>query len=528
MNIFQQSPVARLKRNKFDLSHEKKLTFDMGKLYPVLVLEAVPGDKFRIRSQALVRFLALLAPIMHRVDLTIHYFKVPYRLLWDSWEDHITGGRDGTAAPTFPQFDCSTLNAQMGAAALRPGSLLDYLGFPVMNTAEAFNAAYNTSAKFSVLPVRAYNLIYDQYYRDQNVEASQLPANFKASGLIAAGDYGNLFPVRIRSWEKDYLTSALPWTQRGAEASLPISSTITAVSGQQGKMRKTSDGSVVDGGNVITDGLGGVKAGSGVGANAYYDPNGSLIASSSSLTVNALRASIKLQQWLENNARSGGRYIEQLLAHFGVVSSDARLQRAEYLGGTKIPVVVSEVVQTSGTVGGTPQGTMAGHALSVGAGNGVITYCEEHCLIMGIMSVLPRTAYQRSLSYPFYRQLRSDFYFPEFAHLGEQAVYNMHAYLNLSDAPAAAGMGSVFGYQSRYAEYKYEPSTVHGQFRDSLAFWHLGRQFTAQPNLNTAFIMATPRTDIFATPSDPNHLVGQIYHQVDALRLMPRFGVPKF
>lgn len=527
--IFDFVPVSKPKRNKFDLSHERKLTMNMGYLYPVLCQEVVPGDKFRVNSQVFLRFLALIAPVMHRIDVTMHYFFVPNRLIWSNWEDFITGGRDGLAAPVPPQFKIADV-AGVGQALLRTGGLLDHLGFPVMKTANSVNSVYNNLV-FNALPIRAYLLIYDTYYRDQNVELTQLSSTFKSDGLVSAADILQQFAIRPRAWEKDYLTSCLPWAQRGNPVSIPITSGVTYR--KPALLRQASNDALqvsktVTAGASVTDASGAFIGGISGGPTTYLDNIASI--DSSSLTVNALRSSLRLQEWLEKNARGGGRYIEQIAAHFGVISSDARLQRPEYLGGGKQPVVISQNLQTAPATGGsTPLSTLSGYGVSVGSTNQFSKFFEEHGFIMGILSVMPRTAYQQAMPKLFTRLVNTDYYFPEFAHLGEQAVIGAEVYSDFSDAASVGSFGATFGYQSRHADYKYVNSTVHGQMRESLSYWHMGRSFTAAPALGTTFVQAgnSVRTDIFAVTTDVDHLVCQIFHSISALRPMPYFSSPR-
>lgn len=532
MNIFDGTSNKSPKRNKFDLSHERKLTFDMGQLVPMLVQEVVPGDSFRVNSTVFLRFLALIAPVMHKVDVSVFYFFVPYRLLWSNWVQFIAGGESGVVAPAFPTFNVAQVYAT-APSYMRDGSLLDYLGFPTVPPAGVVNAAY-AGNNYGSLPIKAYQLIYDQYFRNQNVETTNLSINFLGDGAMPVGDYGAMFAMRYSMWEKDCFTSCLPFTQRGNPVTVPIviQADTTGNAGNPGFFRQAPGGGVLvpaaDQNVQNTAGSGALKAvGAGGPVSAYYDPNGSL--TSSSLTINALRLSVRLQEWLEKNARGGGRYIETILMHFGVMSSDARLQRAEYLGGGKQPVIISEVLTTGGATGGTnlPPGTMAGHGMSLGGSMGFTkSVFEEHGLVIGIVRVMPKTAYQNFIPWHFSRQVNTDFFWPSFAHLGEIAVRTFQVWNDFTSAGAQPGQGAVFGYQSRYYEYKFMPDQISGAFKTSLSYWHVGRIFAANPTLNLAFCQSIPRADIFAVATDPNHLIAQIFHSVDAVRPMPYFGVP--
>lgn len=529
--VFDSVRVRRPKRNKFDLSHERKLTLNMGWLYPILCLETLPGDKFRVQTEVFLRFLALIAPVMHRVDVFVHYFFVPNRLLWSNWESFITQGEDGLQQPVPPTWDFKYLyDNSLGGERVKTGSLLDYLGFPVIKTADTYNTGYNTKPRaYSMLPLRAYLLIYDQVYRNQNVEVSQLPAGFKSDGDQVGGDLLACSFIRPRAWEKGYLTGALPWTQRGNPVSIPITSNV--VYRASSLLRETGTSNLQAGGPMQTDALGSGKIqGGATGTDSYVDNIASV--SSASLTVNALRASVRLQEWLERNALGGGRYIEQIAIHFGVVSSDARLQRVEYLGGGRQPVVISEVLQTTPVSGGsTPLATMAGHGLSVGGSNTFHKFFEEHGIVMGILSVMPRVAYVQHLPRLWTRLINTDYYFPEFAHLGEQSMQGREVYCNYADGAAGslAAFDGTFGYQSRYAEYKYHETLVSGQMRESLAYWALHRSFTQAPTLNTTFIYggASVRSDIFAVAGDTHHLVCQLLHRISALRPIPYYSTPR-
>lgn len=504
MNLFQQVAGKKTRRSKFDLSHERKMSFNMGKLYPILLEEIVPGDKFRVSSEIMLRLSPLIAPMLHRVNVYTHYFFVPNRLVWSDWESFITGGRQGTDAPTWPNMVIS----DSSKANFGKKSLADYFGLPTVETTTTVTQGLRVSA----MPFRAYQLIFQEYYQDQNL-AAELGIDL-SSGEMTGAELTKLTTLRDRAWEKDYFTSALPWSQRGPEVELPAEVNYLSES-----IYKTAGGGNVAAGNATFDGVDNLRDGSSTNTRVEnIDDIG--------ITINDLRQSVRLQEWLERTARGGSRYIEQILSHFGVLSSDKRLQRPEYLGGGKQPVVISEVLNTTGITGELPQGNMAGHGISVGATNYFKKRFEEHGFVVGIMSVLPRTAYQQGVHRMWRRLDKFDYYWPEFANLGEQAVENGEIYM---DYTATGGQHtSTWGYQSRYAEYKYGKSTVHGDFRDDLSFWHMGRVFTSQPVLNESFVTANPTNRVFSV-TDPNEdkLYAQIYNKIDAIRPMPYFGTPR-
>lgn len=548
-NIFNSIRLKRPKRNVFNLSYENKLTMNMGELVPIMCMPIVPGDKFRVNTEALVRLAPLVAPMMHRVNVYTHYFFVPNRLVWNQWEDFITKGIDGEDMPVFPRISLASDMASGYAARFRDGSLWDYLGLPSLakigSTAVTGSSpnAVSVPVGFSVsaLPFRAYQLIYNEYYRDQNLTD---PIEFAlTSGAISNADFSALTVLRRRAWEKDYFTSALPWLQRGPEVTVPLNGGRSGIdvyyqgAGASAQQWKDADGRTWTG-STVYDGTFIAKPGDLTGLNAQFvgtqqlgnrapelDPNGTLKVDldEAGVSIQDLRTSNALQRWFERNARGGSRYIEQILAHFGVRSSDARLQRPQFLGGGKMPIAVSEVLQTSSTDATSPQANMAGHGISAGVNNGFRHYFEEHGYVIGLMSIMPRTGYQQGVPRDFTKFDNMDFYFPEFAHLSEQEIKNQELFV--SDDPTYNE--GTFGYTPRYAEYKYHESEAHGDFRGNMAFWHLNRIFNSKPNLNTTFVECNPSNRVFATSNtqDDKFWV-QIYQDVKALRLMPKYGTP--
>ena len=553
-NIFNSIRLKRPKRNVFNLSYENKLTMNMGELVPIMCMPIVPGDKFRVNTEALVRLAPLVAPMMHRVNVYTHYFFVPNRLVWNEWEDFITKGIDGEDAPLLPRFNIHSGWVQnVPESYLFNSSLWDYLGLPTVRSINGTSINKDDNAvdlpnnfRVSSLPFRAYQLIYNEYYRDQNL-TNEVSVPVKSGTEDSWDDINSLLRLRRRAWEKDYFTSALPWLQRGPEVTVPINGGQTGLDvyyqspgankgqiwrdqlGRNWDIGATYDPTLIaypgqrpnQGQYVAT------KSGGTANDNRApeLDPNGTFKVDIDEMGVSIqdLRTSNALQRWFERNARGGSRYIEQILAHFGVRSSDARLQRPQFLGGGKMPIAVSEVLQTSSTDATSPQANMAGHGISAGVNNGFRHYFEEHGYVIGLMSIMPRTGYQQGVPRDFTKFDNMDFYFPEFAHLSEQEIKNQELYVS-NDSIYNEG---TFGYTPRYAEYKYHESEAHGDFRGNMSFWHLNRIFSEKPNLNTTFVECNPSNRVFATSrTQDDKFWVQIYQDVKALRLMPKYGTP--
>ncbi len=471
----------------------------MGLLMPTLVQEIVPGDRFRVSSEVMIRLAPMIAPVMHRVNVYTHYFFVPNRIVWDEWESFITGGEDGDEAPVHPHYRSQDIYTQ-GLNSI--GDLPDYMGVPyIQDNVE--------TAKFNALPFRAYQLIWNEWFRDQNLQdAVDIP---KTSGQQTTFE---CLVKQYRCWEKDYFTSALPWPQRGDAITIPSQITYDNVSTIVGN----DDTSY---GTLIAQSSGRLDATSppGSATNSRVENLDDI-----GIDINDLRRSNALQRWLELAARGGSRYIEQVKAFFGVTSSDSRMQRPEYLGGGRQNVMMSEVLQT-GETATTPQGNMAGHGVSVGSNNGFSRRFEEHGFLIGLISVIPKTAYAEGVDRMWTREDKFDYYFPQFAHLGEQEITDKEIYF---DGTESNDPDATWGYQSRYAEYKYKASRISGQFKTSLDYWHMARLFGQEVGLTSSFVRATPTQRIFAnTEATDDKLWMQIYHQISALRPMPYHADPR-
>lgn len=530
-NLFNSIQVKRPPSNWFNLSYDHKLSLKMGWLVPTHVQECIPGDTFKCNTQILARFAPLLAPVMHKVDIYTHYFFVPNRIIWKNWEKFITGNQKPEDVPAFP-----FLSDEVGSAlTLQPGSLGDYLGLPT---------GVPLTDKVSAIPFIAYQKIWQEYYRDQNLQ--DLDQTFEILGMdgMTLKDGNNnslklmLTTLKRRAWRHDYFTSALPFAQKGEAVKIPL--TLDELDLPVEYIRDHPDG-----GNFLgswkrqIDGIGGsgnlealpphgiTREESGHWLN--YDPADTLRARGTSDaqlggTINDLRTAFRLQTWLEKNARGGTRYVESILMHFGVHSSDKRLQRPEYIGGVMQPMVISEVLQTSETAE-SPQANMAGHGVSVGGGRAFKYFCEEHGYIIGITSVMPRPAYFQGVPRHFNKFDRMLYYWSDFANLGEQEIKNSEIYYDPSD-----GLNNdVFGYTPRYSEYRYNSPRVSGDFRTSLDYWHMGRKFEDRPYLNSNFIAMKDEEVARCFPiidSSEDHIYMHIFHDIKARRLMPKYATP--
>lgn len=500
----RSSPFTDVQRNSpgysaFDLSHSKLLTCDMGQLIPVLSIEVVPGDRWEISNETVVRMMPLVAPVLHEIDIYTHYFFVPYRLLWDDWDDFITRGVDGDDASVLPRWS-PTDNAV--------GSLWDYLGFP---TGIVPNGALPLT-----FPRDAYNFCWNEFYRDETNQ-DEVARSSEA--------------VLRRCWTKDYFTSALPWQQRGTAPALPISGTSHAVWNLANFANSILDNQLLIQTSSPLAQIGNAGVGSpnygNVNLQTVFNNNTVDLGSGTSVDISDLRTAFQLQKFLERNARGGARYVEWLQVHFDVSPRDDRLQRPEYIGGTKSPIIVSEVLQTSQT-DTSPQGNMAGHGISVGQEHAGKYHAKEYGMILGIMSIVPKPMYQQGIHRSWMRRTPYDFYLPEFANLSEQAIERAEIYASENSGENT----TVFGFQGMYDELRYHPNTVHGLMRTGvgsggLNFWHLGRIFDSAPELNTEFLECNPDKRCFAVPNQPGFIVS-FGNVLKAVRPLPSMGLPGF
>ena len=415
----------------------------MGQLIPIVVEMVMPGDKFKLGVRSLIRMQPAVSPVMHNITAYFHYFFVPIRIIWDDFEDYITGGVNGQDATTMPTW-------QPTDTAL--GSLWDYMRMPVGVDPDGFYP--------NDFPKRAYNQIWNDYYRDETLQTEL--------DITSAED------IQLRNWQKDYFTSSLPWQQRGTAPALPISGTTSAVFAQSRFVDYPASANLQLYGSSPNQYI---QSTNGSLLKELFDDNTVDLSSATTFDVADLRLAFQIQRWMERNARAGVRYTEFLKAHFNVSPRDDRLDRPEYIGGHKQPIIVSEVLQT-GETGTTPQGNLAGHGISSDTGYVGSYFVQEFGVIMGIMSIMPEAVYQQGVPRQFIQTSKYDWPFPEFMNLSEQPIYQGELF--------ASGVSSenntVFGYQGRYDEYRHRASAVTGQLRSTLDYWTISRQFSSAPS----------------------------------------------
>lgn len=492
------------RRNKFNLSRTANLSCSPGELVPLgAPVEVLPGDSHQMATAMLIRVLPLLAPVMHPFDIKIHSWFVPHRLVWDEFEEFITGGPENDSTPVVPYVDPA-------GAGFAVGSLADYYGYPT----GPVGAADADGRRVSALPFRGYAKIYNEFYRDQDVQA-ELPIS-TASG----SDTTTSTALMFANWQKDYFTSARPWEAKGPTVMLPLS----------GDAPVKSNAGVADTLGIRNGANNLMAIGTSPPTVAFMtgspvaDANDALYADLSQVsaaTILQLRLAMALQRYAENRARFGSRYPEYLLA-LGVRPDDARLDRPEYLGGGQQTITFSEVLQTAPTTSGAANpgvGNMRGHGIAALRSNRFRKFFSEHGYIHTFVVVRPRTVYAQGVPKTYIRRTKEDFWQPELEHIGQMAIEKRELYYNQAD-----GRG-VWGYQDRYDEYRRLESTVHGEFRTTLDFWHAARLFTSAPALNAAFVLSNPTNRIYSV-TDPavDKLYMQVRHSHQARRLLSRTG----
>lgn len=505
---FNQVPKADIPRSNFNRSHCHKTTFDSGYLVPIFVDEVLPGDTFKLKASLFARLATPIFPIMDNLFLETFFFYVPNRLVWSNFKKFMgeqTNPGDSTAytVPTVPTVPGGHL----------VGSLFDYLGVPTQIHPLSVNALFS----------RAYNLIWNEWFRDQNLQNS---------ATVDTGDGPDLashYILRRRNKKHDYFTGCLPWPQKGSAIQVPLGTQAyvkfdtTAGTSLDGKFATLNR----DAGSYYTSSM------DTIGGAATLIPVNTInmlyadLSTATASTVNQLRESFQLQRLLERDARAGTRYTEIIQAHFGVTSPDARQQRPEYLGGSSTRININTVAQTSvpNTTYTTPAGTLTGYGIAADNFHGFTKSFTEHGVIIGLANVRADLTYQQGLDRKFTRSTKYDFYWPGLANLGEQAVLNREIY-----AQGTAADTQVFGYQERWAEYRHFPSKITGKFRSTFATpldaWHLSQKFTALPTLNSTFIEDNPPISrVIAVPSQPQ-IIFDSFFELTCARPMPTFSVP--
>ena len=516
---FAMIPKSDIPRSKFDCQSTHKTTFDAGYLVPVYVDEMLPGDTFNLNMTAFARLATPLYPIMDNMILDSFFFFVPNRLVWSHWQQFM-----GQQANPSDSISYTVPQQVSPAGGYAIGSLQDYMGLPTVG-----QVAGSNTVSHCAFWTRGYNLIWNEWFRDENLQNSVVVDTGDGPDTVSN------YTILRRGKRKDYFTSALPWTQKGNPVTLPLGSSAPVKSdGQELKFNFGNgnnseiylNGSGTTPAAVYAGGSGGTSFAKFGDQGLYAD-----LSQATAATINQIRQSFQIQRLLERDARGGTRYTEIVRSHFGVASPDSRLQRPEYIGGGSTPVNINPIAQTSATGvsgGSTPMGTLAAMGTVLAHKHGFTYSAVEHGIIIGLVSIRADLTYQQGMHKMWSRNTRYDFYFPVFSHLGEQAILNKEIYVD-----GSSNDNNVFGYQERWAEYRYNPSRISSLFRSTasgtLDAWHLAQKFTTLPTLANTFIQDNPpvsRVVAVGASANGQQFIFDSFFDVKKARPMPMYSVP--